>query len=85
MKICVESGSKANWDNIINTVKEIPEFNASFIGHDKLRPMSLIFEITCDDTDYAITTIKKAIKSTDYGKAIMFRVVPHGQLVYFAK
>lgn len=83
MKICVECASKSNWDNIIETVTHMEKYPASFVGHDKIRPASLIFEVDCENADEAIKYIKSTIKATSYGKGIMFRVVPHGQLVYF--
>lgn len=85
MKICVECASKSNWNNIINTLEKNIVYKCSFVGNDKIRPLSLIFNVeSMDSLDDTIKNIKTMIKSTDYGKSIMFRVVPYGKLVYFS-
>lgn len=84
MKYTIDCGSRGNHDNIIATVTAMTEFKVTFIGKDKMKPTSMHFEIDCDDVDHVIKTIKATIKATPYGKAIMFRVMPYGQLVYFA-
>ena len=84
MKMSVECGSKGNWNNIINTLTAMSEFKVTYIGPDKMKPIAMLFEVEHEDADHIIKTMKKAIKATDYGKSIMFRIVPYGQLVYFA-
>lgn len=85
MKFSVETGSKSNWDNIVATLTAMEVFKVTYLGRDKMRPTSLLFEVEHEDTDYVIKTMKAAIKSTEYGKAIMFRIVPYGKMVYFAR
>lgn len=85
MKISVECAVKTYWDRIIEVVTNIEGLNAKYLGTEKLKPLSMNFEVEGDDVDEVVKTIKAAIKATDWGKAIMFRVAPTGQAVYFAK
>lgn len=81
MKINVETGKRSVMDDIVEAL-ESSDLHATYCGKDKMNPIAMVFEIDGDDERQVIHQAEKIIKAK-VGKAVSFRVVPHGSLYYF--
>ena len=48
-------------------------------------PQSLVFECTEEDPDKVVPFLKGALKRSELGSIMMFRVTPHGQYMWIPK
>lgn len=48
-------------------------------------PQSLVFECTEEDPDKVVPFLKSALKKSELGSIMMFRVTPHGQYMWIPK
>jgi len=85
MKINVEGVNPIFKKKIIDTVEKIDGLNCRYLDGASSVITTVVFEVQSEDTDYCIATIKKAIKNTEEGKMMLFRVIPNGSIVYFHK
>ena len=48
-------------------------------------PQSLVFECSEEDPDKVVPFLKGALKRSELGNIMMFRVTPHGQFMWIPK
>lgn len=85
MKINVEGIAPRFKDRIIEIVEGIDTLKCIYLPKENTMPTTLVFEVEGEDLDDSIDIMKGAIKKSDIGRIINFRVIPSGELYYFRK
>ena len=85
MKINVEGIAPFAKDQIIEIVTHISGHSFNYLEKEEKVITTLVFETDEEDVDRSLECVKKAIKSSEIGKMIAFRVVPSGSVFYFKK
>jgi len=83
MKINVEGISPRNKEEVIKVVEAISTLNPRYLPEETSLPTTLVFEVEVGEVDKCLQVIKAAIKSSDIGRILMFRVIPNGELSHF--
>ena len=86
MLINVDGVNPTFRDRTIEIVTSIPEPKFTVAEVPGTLPMSVVFE--CDDSydvDDMVPLIKGALKKSELGPIMMFRVTPHGQVMWIPK
>ena len=81
MKISVETGRRSLHKEIVSLLEQ-SELQAEFEGNDSMNPISLVFSVNIENEGEAIMKTEQLIRK-QFGKALSFRVVPAGSIVYF--
>lgn len=81
MKISVQAGSRQSHQQIIELLEAYEPVKYSYLGPDRMNPISVNFETDAEEK-VAIGTATKLIKAK-FGRSLSFRVVPMGSVVYY--
>ncbi len=82
MKINVEGIAPFAKPEIIKIVEGIKSPKLTYLKDEKVANTTLVFEVEIKDVDEVLMLVKKAIKATELGKMLAFRVIPEGTILY---
>lgn len=81
MKMNVEGIAPFAKDRVIAIVEGIQTPAFRYLPNEKVNFSTLVFETDSEEAEAAKAAVKKAIKSSELGKLIVFRVVPAGKVI----
>lgn len=81
MKINVEGIAPFAKDQVIAIVEGIQTPTFRYLPDEKVTFSTLVFETDAEDEETVKAVVKKAIKSSELGKMIIFRVIPRGRVI----
>lgn len=86
MLVDIDGVNPAFRDQVVSIVEGIEEPMTFRLTKEKgTAPQSLVFECTEDDPDKVVPFLKGTIKKTELGNIMMFRVTPHGKLMWIPR
>jgi hypothetical protein len=82
MKISIEGIAPFAKPEIIKIVESIESPKLTYLEDGKVAITTLVFEVEVEDVDEVLMLVKKAIRATELGKMLAFRVIPTGTILY---
>jgi hypothetical protein len=82
MKISVEGIAPFAKPEIIKIIEDIESPKLTYLHDEKVAITTLVFEVEIEDVDEVLMLVKKAIRATELGKMLAFRVIPAGTILY---
>jgi len=72
-------------ERTIEIVEGLDFANFRYTTVEGQMPTSVVFECDSEDENLVIPGVKWALRMSDIGALMLFRVVPYGQLMWFRK
>lgn len=87
MKVSVEGLAPFARELAISVVEAVESHKIRCLRNEKTLPTTVVFEVDApeEELDKVLELVKKAIKGSEKGRMLSFRVVPTGSLVYFKR
>ena len=86
MLVDVDGVNPAFKDKVVAIVEGLSDPMSFKLTDNKgTSPQSLVFECTEEDPDKVVPFLKGALKHSELGSIMMFRVTPHGQYMWIPK